>query len=308
MVPPVVAMPDTLRGVDDLIRSNLEAFAAQWIRCLIAYTAIVAFGLFLELPELWYETIESFKEIFHCSNNHEHRPSPWAKISGAFGWLLIVVGVGGECLAEGFLFKADELVIKFDEIVLMDTTTKAGTALERAARAELTARAFQLQIAKVNERAAQLDLERTKLEAIIAPRSLTLEQQQKIADICRKFQGHPASVVSYSTDAEASGLASQIIAVLHAAGVPVVDNTATVMPLGGFEIGIHVRAPNEEKDFAVAIDSALSSIGHLDVASPNDPLPKGTGISSGGQHFNDPKLPFVTITVGVKRVPILPLK
>jgi hypothetical protein len=181
MVLPVIAIPDTLRGVDDLIRSNLEAFAAQWFWWLIALTAIVAFGLFLELPEIWYETIESLKELFHCGNNHERRPSPWAKIAGAFGWLLIVVGVGGECIAEGFLFKADGLVVKFDEIVLMDTTTKAGTALERAATGELTARAFQLQIAKANDRAAQLEkeaeaerLERTKLEAIIAPRSLTL--------------------------------------------------------------------------------------------------------------------------------------
>ena len=314
MVPPVVAMPDTLRGVDDLIRSNLEAFAAQWFWRLIAFTAIVAFGLFLELPEIWCETIESLKEIFHCGN-HEHRLSPWAKIAGALGWLLIIVGVGGECIAEGFLFKADGLVVKFDEIMLMDTTTKAGTALERAAMAELAARAFQLQIAKANGRAAQLEkeaeaerLERAKLEAIIAPRSLTLDQQQKIADICRKFQGHAALVESYSTDAEASGLASQIIAVLHAAGVPVADDIATVMPVGGFETGVHVRAPNEEKDFASTIADALSSIGHLDVASPNDPLPKFSEISSGGEHFKDPKLPFVTITVGIKRVPILPPK
>jgi hypothetical protein len=42
-------MPDTLRGIDDLIRSNLETFAAYWFWRLIAFTAVVAFGLFLEL-------------------------------------------------------------------------------------------------------------------------------------------------------------------------------------------------------------------------------------------------------------------
>ena len=152
-----------------------------------------------------------------------------------------------------------------------------------------------------------LKSENLRLEAIIAPRSLSLDQQRRIADACRKFHGHAASVVSYSTDAEASGLASQII-VLHASDVPVADDIATVMPVGGFETGVHVRAPNEEKDFASTIADALSSIGHLDVAPPNDPLPTFNTLSSGGQHFKDPKLPFVTITVGLKRVPILPPK
>ncbi len=295
MVPSVVAMPDTLRGVDDLIRSNLEAFAAQWFWRLIVFTAIVAFGLFLELPEIWYETIESLKEIFHCGN-HEHRPSPWAKIAGAIGWLLIVVGVGGECIAEGFLFKADGLVVKFDEIVLMDTTTKAGTALERAATAELEARGFQLQIAKANDRAAQLEkeaeaerLERTKLEAIVAPRSLSLDQQRRIADACRKFHGqHGVLVKSYATDGEASALAAQIIAALRAAEIAVADSTGAEITTGGFDIGVHVRAPDTEHEFASALADALSTIGKLKV-SVNDPEPKvGSMMSGGGSHLPIP--------------------
>jgi hypothetical protein len=121
------AMPDTLSGIDDLIRSGLEEFAAQWFWRLVVFTAIVLVGLLFEAPEIWHETASSLREIFRRPKE-ERKPAPWIKLAGTIGWLLIIIGVAGECIAEGFLFKADGLVVKFDEILLANTTKSAGNA------------------------------------------------------------------------------------------------------------------------------------------------------------------------------------
>src|SRR5438477_13061682 len=119
MLPPPVSIPDTLKGVDDLIRAGLEGFSADWFWRLIEFTFLVALGLLFELPEIKHETIASVKEICHCPPD-DRKLSPYAKLAATLGWVLIIVGVVGEGVAEGFLFKADGLVLKFDEILLAD--------------------------------------------------------------------------------------------------------------------------------------------------------------------------------------------
>ena len=57
------------------------------------------------------------------------------KLVVSLGWLLIVVGVAGEFVADSFVSKADGFVQKFDEILLADAQKKTGVASERAARA-----------------------------------------------------------------------------------------------------------------------------------------------------------------------------
>jgi hypothetical protein len=236
-LPPVV-MPDILNGVDDLIRSGLEEYAAGWFWSLVILTALVFAGLLFEVPEIWHETIGAVKDI-------RHRPiigstlSPWAKLAGTLGWVFIVFGVAGECVAEGFLFKADGLVVKFDEILLRDAQQKSALANERASaayeraaqteeeaaeenaraaqarkEAELAleqARGFQLQIAQANERAAKAEkvaedekLARVKIEERLAPRTLNSEQQERIKKKLRPFAGTPYELaVSDATDAAA---------------------------------------------------------------------------------------------------------
>ncbi len=305
------------------MRADLQYWHNCWFWGLAASGAVVLLGVACEYAEvkqefknwfpthLWYRTF--FPKYFDNFTKKEERT--WVPFLGVVGFALISIGLAGEILCEVFVFSADNQIVVFEGHVMDEARRETSAAFERAALAETEVSGFQILIAQANARAAEANriaesekLERIRLESIVAPRSFTLDQQRRIADTLRKFQGHAASVVSYSTDAEASGLASQIVAVLRSAGVPAADNIATVMPVGGFETGVHVRAPSEEKDFSSAIADALSSIGHLDVASPNDPVPKFSSMRSGGEHFTDPKIPVVTITVGIKPVPILPPK
>jgi hypothetical protein len=53
--PPSIPFPDTLKGVDELIRTDFEAFRLDWFSLLLAATLLVVIGLFMEGPELLHE-------------------------------------------------------------------------------------------------------------------------------------------------------------------------------------------------------------------------------------------------------------
>jgi hypothetical protein len=343
---PPIPTPDTLKGIDDLIRLGFEEFRELWFSRLLISTALVVAGLLFEAPEIWHESIEAIRELCHSCNPRRDIPA-WMKLAGTLGWVLIVVGVTGEFVADSFVSKADGFVQKFDEILLADSQRKSGFASERAASAferaaqtereasqenERAAQAlnaaeaarreaegFKLQIAQANERASanereaehlrkdaeQERLERMRLEAAVAPRTLSLDQQRQIRDACLAFRGHNASVFSYATDGEGALLGGQIIAALAAAGINIADDRASAMSTGGFDLGIHVRGPPSEEQFMECLKQAFTSIGHLTVAPINDPVPRmGSGMFGGGQQFSSGTV-FVNVIVGIKPVSVL---
>jgi hypothetical protein len=121
-----------------------------------------------------------------------------------------------------------------------------------------------------------------------------------------KFRGHNVLVSSYGTDGEGSALGAQIISILQAAHINAADSRGGTMVTGGFDIGIHVRAPAEEYVFASALKDALSSVGKLMVAPINDPQPQAGSMMAGGGQTFVPGIVFVSLVVGIKPVPILP--
>jgi hypothetical protein len=187
--PPSIPIPDTLKGIDDLIRADFEAFRAVWFARLLTATFLVVVGLVMEGPELWHEIHSivhrwKFNRRFHFSIPETHTPE-WARLLAFVGWVLIVAGVAGEFVADSFISKADGFVQKFDEILLADAQRTSGLANERAAmaferaaqtekeaaedlkatniarqraeEAQKEARGFQLQIAQAGERAARAE-------------------------------------------------------------------------------------------------------------------------------------------------------
>jgi len=221
VLPPSIAMPETLRGVDDLIKAEFEAFRALWFSRLLLATFLVVVGLFMEGPELLYETHSiihrwRFNSLFRFSLPEMHIPD-WAKLIAFIGWVLIVVGVAGEFVVDSFVSKADGFVQRFDEVLLADAQQKSGLAnqraamaFERAARTEKEAaedlkstsiarqnaeaareraEGFELQIAEANKTAAEVKLELAKFKA---PRGFNSEQQiQSVVDKCKVFPKTP---------------------------------------------------------------------------------------------------------------------
>jgi hypothetical protein len=265
-----------------------------WFIGLKWSTTIVAAGLVLELPELWYELADIARSRFDRFRYRvvllESRIQ-LAKAIAFIGWLLIVGGVVGERVAEVKVNDLDASIQGCNAAKLSEAVVGVGDANERASKNE--------------EEAAALRLENTRLEAVIQPRSLSLENQGKIANECRSFRGHAVMVRSYAMDGEAYELGGQVIAVLNSANINSADDRATSLFTGAFESGIHVRGEGTELDTAACLAKALRTIGKLKVELNDQPPPFGGGGMAGGGKLFNPGVPFATVVIGVK--PLLTL-
>ena len=108
--------------------------------------------------------------------------SPWMKLAGTLGWVLIVVGVTGEFVADSFVSKADGFVQKFDEILLADAQRRTGAASERAARAFERAAQTEREASQENERAARAEQQATEENAHAAKALEAAEVARKNAE------------------------------------------------------------------------------------------------------------------------------
>jgi hypothetical protein len=294
IAPKPIPRPDTLKGIDDLIRAGFEAYRGSCFNWLLAATGLVVVGLVLEGPELWHDITSivrrwHFKRRFHFSLPEEHSPD-WVKLLAFVGWLLIVIGVAGEYVADSFVSKADGYVQTFDEILL--TETQRGTALARerasaayeraseneketadtlkqaqqeradaakslaaAETATKEAKGYGLQIAQANERAAAANeiaererLARLQLEARLADRVITPDQQRRIMEAFASMKGQTVDVAIVGDSVELTKTATAILGSIRNAGVllnffhPISGGYAE-----GVIIGIRANAPDEAK-------------------------------------------------------------
>ena len=111
-----------------------------------------------------------------------------------------------------------------------------------------------------------------KLEAQIAPRRLTAEQQVLIGQKCQGLTGKLIIVKSYALDPEGIALGFQIANALHNEGLTVLQNLASATPSGGLQTGISIEGHDDMEPFASCLAGALYSIGHLAVALNGAPV------------------------------------
>ena len=310
---------------------SFEAWLSFWITCVVV-------GLVVEVFVVIKDHLRSGRHI------------DWKLCVELLGPVLITIGVAGEL---GIHFKAGhnntELrSVHNERIGLLDKEASAArretesikrdtigfslqlaTAKKDVAEANALAKKYEAGIADAKARAAEAEKgaaqaklmaeaeqhERMKLEAIVAPRSLSLDQQRLIAAAIREFSGHAITVSSYGLDGEGTALATQIILVLRSAGIAVRDDRASSIRSGGFEFGVHLRGPAGE--FISSLGNALSTIGKLQLFVNAAVSPGGTSmhggatisgnaaISGGGGMVSVP-VPTtgpISIMVGIKPVP-----
>jgi hypothetical protein len=187
-------------------------------------------------------------------------PKHWdrfEKILSAFFTIVIIAGVAIEHRADSDISRATDIKIaglERDAAEFKQKAADAGVvasqAVERAAKAEK---------ATEDER-----IERLKLEKQVAPRRLTAEQQNAIADSLKQFKGRKVNLVSYSLDVEAGILAYQIKPALQRAGLLVDDKISQFLTAGpGILLGIHINGPLVEKEFVMALANSLTKNGKL---------------------------------------------
>lgn len=199
MVPIPPISPVIPRGLDDLVRSEFEAFRNGWFNCLLFWTAVVAVGLLFDLPEVWHETVGAL------GKPRRSEIAGWMKLLASVGWLLIILGVSGEFVADSFVSKADGIVQTFDEILIADAQRqtevakiRAGNAYERVAQTEKEA-------AQLRKEAEADQLARVKIEAAVSFRSLNDKQEHDIGEALSRFGSVTGASMWYangSTEAE----------------------------------------------------------------------------------------------------------
>lgn len=105
-------------------------------------------------------------------------------------------------------------------------------------------RARELQIVSLRNETAQLNHENLKLQALLAPRSLKVDQQADLSQAMEPFAGKKILVGSPTMEGEPLYLSGQIIEALKIAHIDVVDLRGAQGPLGGFSFGIHIAGPD----------------------------------------------------------------
>lgn len=216
---PPIPIPDTLRGLDDLIRADLEAYRDFWFHQLLLATLLVVVGLVLEGPELWYEItsiIRQWCSMPKFSTPEKHAPN-WVKLLAFIGWLLIVGGVAGEYVADSFLSKADGYVEQFDEILLKEATRQSSSANAKSAMAYARAAETERGAAQLKKDAEAEHSARVKIEARVAWRTLDPKTKSEIESHLNQFAKASALVAYNGDDVEAAIFASDIASALHAA-------------------------------------------------------------------------------------------
>lgn len=163
------------------------------------------------------------------------------------------------------------------------------------AKANESAEQAKADAAEANRKAEAERLERIKLEAIVVPRNLTLEQQLSISKSLFKYSGQRIRMKSYSLDTESAVLGQQILNALHGANFSYDDRRMTVQSMG--EIATGVRVTGSNASVVNDILAALQAAGV--VVSPEGVVP------GAGMQLSDDGTPVAAeIFVGVK--PIVP--
>jgi hypothetical protein len=296
------------RALDEAIRTSDQKFRNGFFTGLLVCTAIVLIGVILEEAEIFPLPIRRYWiDLETGLTVRNHRLDRWLERAARIGWLLIIFGVLGEGLFEELASRADAILQNFDEIIVSDTQRETALAEERAADAKAgnVALGIELEtakgdVAKATKNAAVATIaaereriERLKLEKQIAPRRLTENQKLGLLLICRRFRYRSVKVVSYALDTDGGVLAKQIAQSLNCRpGLSVEDDTASMMPVGGFITGIKVDGTDNA--LVSALRDELSPLGGM----VSGTAPEGSSISTAASSATS-----ATILVGTKPPP-----
>jgi hypothetical protein len=173
--------------------------------------------------------------------------------------IVLILGIAGELLGAVRTSQlSGQLIANIEE--------RAGKAEQRAAEADERA-----DIALLGQEKLRSD--NLKLEELIQPRDLTMEQQLEIKRRLLGFSGRVISVRSYSLDTEGKRLGKLLKSIFEGSGLNVSDNLGNLMNLGGNVVeGIQIAGPHSQDDLIGALlKSSLKADPSLRMFRKDDP-------------------------------------
>lgn len=135
--------------------ADLKKLRDWYFDCLLVCTGLVGIGLLMEAPEIWHDVREAIgrksRELKYWlapSIDRKEYPTPSArvKVLAAVGWVLIVLGVMGEGVSEGFVHKYDTALSTLNDTLIAETQREASANEKEAAQLRLKAEELEEQI------------------------------------------------------------------------------------------------------------------------------------------------------------------
>jgi hypothetical protein len=260
IVPPTASFTEIAKKINDLVRSDFESFRDGWFHWLLFWTAIVAVGLLFELPEIIHDSVEAIRNLRH-SPKSTPEIRPWMKLLVSVGWLLIIVGVMGEFVADSFVSNADGIITTFNENLLADAQRQTGIASERAAGAFERASETERQASQENERAAIAERQAQQENERAAKALEAAETARKQAE---GFQLQIAQANERAASAEQrANEAALELARIHTPRSLTNEPTlvAALLPFKGTEYTLNVFMDDESNEFTKVVGRTLEAAG-----------------------------------------------
>jgi hypothetical protein len=308
--------PEYLSKLDTLVRNDLEDTRSLYFGLLLAFAGLVAVGVILEGPEALKDVREAFTELkvrwlrpiqtafksplASAIPFHPQKESRLLKTLSFAGWFLICIGVTGEAVTEAIVARLDGQLQYFDSVLISSATRSASAAIGEAALAHVEASKNEKEAAQLRKDAEGLKkaaederMARVKLEKQLAPRVLSEQDMQAIADklkaggFDRFMRGRKVKVSSYSADADGVLFGLEIVDVLYRAGIESDSAVGRLVPVGLVNMGLQLTGPSQDQALMRLLVTELH--GRL-------PLEKMDAAWDTG------KYPDVSILVGVKTI------
>jgi hypothetical protein len=198
--------PDALRLLDNAIREDFQTLRDSYFAGLLVFTGIVAVGVVLEETDLLpirkirSRTLNGYPLV-------RYKLIRLLKAVERIGWVLVVIGVIGEGVFEGYTSKADGLLQTLSDALVSESQRAAATANERAVNAEVLAKGYEAQIADSNARV------KTAEAKVAAANAASHEAVAKVAEASAKaesFRLDIAKANEAAKQAEARAVEAQL--------------------------------------------------------------------------------------------------
>jgi hypothetical protein len=198
-----------------------------------------------------------------------------AAASGLSSWISSAVTSKVQAIAGGRITAA--------ELELQRSRERTAAANERIAGLDVAVAEANARAAEATQKAEEEKLARVRLEAQIAPRSLTQEQATSLVAALQPFAGTTAKTFVYPSDGEGQRLEQQIRNSLVGAGFTVYGPQRNADP-GELKAGVIIGTAPSTQAAAVLLGEHLQRDGVFTQVSV------------------EPSLPFILIWVGVKPI------
>jgi hypothetical protein len=270
---------DDPKDIATTVKSLESALDGVAIKLAIA-TAAVVFGLLIE-----YQMMPGrYPALMDCIRFR--RLSDWNALekhvrSAIIGGLFITFGVSAELWYEHRTNVLEAQLQTENGLLIATLNEKASSADARAKLLENSTQQLRTDeemarksVADANRKAGEANstaerekLERQQLAVLVSPRTLSVEQQNKIGAACKgSYATSPNNrirVESYGLDGEGAALAQEIVGALTSGSLYSSVAIGATVQSGQFDTGVLISSPPEAIDFANCLATAFTKIGRL---------------------------------------------